>query len=381
VTFLTVLTTLLAVAVVRFTLACIDESRKFYLRTVPDEPLEPFTVIKPIKGLDDGLESNLRTLLDSDTEGRLQVLFALETKDDPAYPAASAVADSYPGRDVEVLLTGPSGQRMGKIHNMIEALPKAKHPYVVFSDADVRVDRAVLVETSRLIRAGADAIYATPYADGPETPEGFLMAAAVNQSLAVWGALSYRIKKFRSFSGAWMGFRRAALAKVGGLEPFADSIVDDFALGEAIRKSGARIELLKRIVIVREKASTPKEAIEHLWKWLTVVRHGAFQLYLGIPLVNQVLLAAVAALLWTLIGWAPLGVLLFLMAASTRAVGAYAQDKGLLEKPFPKWWYAQLPVIDLVQPLFWTAALFSRRVAWRGKNYVLSSGGKIDAVH
>jgi ceramide glucosyltransferase len=380
VTFLTFVATLLAVAMVRFTLACVDESRRFYLRTVPEEPLEPFTVIKPIKGLDDGLESNLRTLLDSDPEGRLQVLFALEAKDDPAFPIADKVAAAYPDRDVEVVLTGPSGGRMGKIHNMIEALPKAKHPFVVFSDADVRVDRAVLLETSRLFRGGADAVYATPYADGPATPGGFLMAAALNQSLAVWGALSYRIKKFRSFSGAWMGFRRVALAKVGGLEPFAHSIVDDFLIGEALRKSGARIELLKRIVIVREKASTPKEAIEHLWKWLTVVRHGAFRLYLGIPLVNQVLLGAVACILWIRLGWAPLGILLFLLAASMRAVSAYAQDKGLLEQPFPKWMYAQLPVIDLAQPFFWAAALFSRRVAWRGKNYVLSSGGKADVL-
>jgi ceramide glucosyltransferase len=380
VTFLTVFVTLLAVAVMRLSLACVEESRRFYRRSAPEAPLDPFTVIKPIKGLDDGLESNLRTLLDSDSEGRLQVIFALETKDDPAYPIVTRAAAAYPGRDVEVVLTGPSGTRMGKIHNMIEALPKAKHPFVIFSDADVRVDRPVLLETSRLFREGADAVYATPYADGPFTPEGFLMAAALNQALAVPGALAYRIKKFRSFSGAWMGFRRSALEKVGGLEPFAYSIVDDFKLGEALRKSGARIELLKRIVIVREKASTPKETFEHLWKWLTVVRHGAFQLYLGMPLVNQVLLSAVAAVLWTLMGWAPLGILLFLAASATRSLGAYAQDKSLLDSAFPKWMYAQLPLIDLVHPLFWTAALFSRRVAWRGKNYLLASGGRIDAV-
>src|SRR5579885_372105 len=74
----------------------------------------PLTMIKPIKGLDDELDANLESIVASDPEGRLQIVIAIESADDPAWPAARAFADRHPGRDIEVLRAGPSGDRMGK---------------------------------------------------------------------------------------------------------------------------------------------------------------------------------------------------------------------------------------------------------------------------
>ncbi|MDE2510347.1 MAG: glycosyltransferase, partial [Elusimicrobia bacterium] len=161
------------------------------------------TLIKPVKGLDDDMEEGFRSIVEADPSKSLQILIALETAEDPAYPFARAFADAHPDRDVEVVLTGPSGPRMGKIHNMIEAFPRARHDRVLFSDADVRITAALLSDTARAFDAGADAVYAMPYHAFVPGPGGWLFLVAFNYSFCVPVALSYRLGKLRSFAGAW----------------------------------------------------------------------------------------------------------------------------------------------------------------------------------
>ena len=108
-------------------LAMVAASRAFYRRDAGAGEISPFAVIKPMKGAEENLEGNLRSLLEADREGRLQIIFAVESADDPAAAAASKVVAGASGADAALVITGPSLDRMGKIHNMIEALPSARH--------------------------------------------------------------------------------------------------------------------------------------------------------------------------------------------------------------------------------------------------------------
>ncbi|MBI4425314.1 MAG: hypothetical protein HY554_16410, partial [Elusimicrobia bacterium] len=88
--------------------AMVGANARFYRRKAAGSGA-PLTVIKPMRGAEEDLERKLRSLLDSDPEGRVQVLFAVESREDPAYPVASRLARERPDRDVAVLVTGPSG--------------------------------------------------------------------------------------------------------------------------------------------------------------------------------------------------------------------------------------------------------------------------------
>lgn len=346
----------------------------------------PMTLIVPVKGLDDDMAENFASIVASDPLKTLQVLMAMESAADPAYPVAVAFARRHPDRDIEVLVTGPAGERMGKAHNMISALTRAKSRFVLFTDADTRLSRELLADAARAFGEGADAVYAMPYhaessdAGGDPRPGGWWFMIAFNHSLCVPMALSYRLGQMRSFCGAFMGYTRATIERVGGLELVAHAIADDFSLGMAARTAGARQELLRVPVWVSETGTAPEEVFAHLAKWASVI----FWTYPGgwllLPLCNVTLLAVSALGLAVARGdsLALPGAALAAALASRVAV-ARLQDRRLAGYRLPLSAYWRLLLADVGVLIVWPLGL-RRTVEWRGRRYRLFLGGRCEVV-
>ncbi|MFI5344930.1 MAG: glycosyltransferase [Elusimicrobiota bacterium] len=359
---------------------CLAVTRRHFRGAPPEACARPMTLIKPIKGRDDAMEDGFRAIVAADPGRTLQVLIALETADDPAYPVARAFADAHPDRDIEVVLTGPSGPRMGKIHNMIEAAPRAKHRVILFSDADVRITPTLLSDTARAFDAGADAVYALPYHAFVSGPGGWLFLVAFNHSFCVPVALTYRLGKLRSFAGAWMGYTKEALAAIGGLERFENAIAEDFSLGLAASRAGLRQVLLREPVLVRETGTSVSEAFTHISKWTSIIFWSWPAPVIAAPFASPCLLGYISIALAVTLG---LPVKLSLFAVSVAALSRIAvgvlQDEFLSGSRAPFWSYALLPIADLGALIFLPLAL-RRTVTWRGKTYRLTLGGHAEVV-
>ena len=350
-------------------------ARRF--RGAPDAPCGlPMTLIKPVKGLDDDMEEGFRSIVAADPRATLQILIALETEADPAYPFARAFADAHRDRDVSVFLTGPSGPRMGKIHNMIGALPRARHPYVLFSDADTRITPALLADTARAFRDGADAVYAMPYHAYAPGWGVWLFVVAFNHSFCVPVALTARAGKLRSFAGAWMGYTKDAIERIGGLPRFENAMAEDLSMGLAAADAGLRQELLRVPVSVSETGTSFGEAFLHVSKWATIIFWSWPAIILAAPLLSPGLAACAALALAAVTGRSMAPALAALAAATVSrvAVGFY-QDRFFGGPRAPWWRYATLAFADLGALAFLPMAL-RRTVTWRGKTYRISLGGR-----
>ncbi|MBX9725432.1 MAG: hypothetical protein K2X81_28805, partial [Candidatus Obscuribacterales bacterium] len=97
-------------------------------RYVSDEMAKPaptykpkLAVILPCKGLDTGFHDNMRKLLEQDysKDGRshFEVVFAVATEGDPAYPALKAVCEEFPHIACRVVLAGINPIRAQKLNN------------------------------------------------------------------------------------------------------------------------------------------------------------------------------------------------------------------------------------------------------------------------
>lgn len=359
--------------------ACLLATRAHF-RGAPAGPNDlPMTLIKPVKGLDDAMEAGFRSIAESDPLRSLQVIVALESADDPAYPVARGFVDAHPGRDYCVVLTGPSGPRMGKIHNMIEALPRAKHRVILFSDADTRVTPSLLADTGRAFREGADAAYAMPYHARAPGLGGWLFMTAFNHSFCLPVALSFRLGKLRSFAGAWMGYTKEALAAIGGLEAYENAIAEDLSMGLAASAAGLRQTLLRETVTVSETGTSAGEAFTHISKWASIIFWSWPAIVLAAPLGSPCLLAF-AALAAAAVSGGPAALAWAAAAAAcaSRAAVGVLQDRFFGVRVSPAR-YASLALADLGALAF--VALAPRRtVVWRGKTYRLSLGGKAEVV-
>lgn len=332
----------------------------------------PMTLIKPVRGLDDAMDASFRSIVAADPGKTLQLIIALESREDPAYAVAAAFAAAHPDRDVTVLLTGPAGARMGKAHNMIEAYKRARHPRVVFSDADTCITPALLAETARAFEEGADAAFCLPYhADAPGLG-GWWFMVAFNHSYCVPVALAYEAGQFRSFAGAWMAYTKDAVARVGGLEKFSHAIADDYALGSAVRASGARLALLREPVLVSESGTAPREVFRHIAKWASIICWSFPLAWFLAPLLNPVLLGLAAFA-------AGAGPLPLAAALATRVLVGLLQDRYVGRIRRPAWTYLALLGADVGAMVFWPLGL-RRVVEWRGRRYRLSWGGACEVL-
>lgn len=360
--------------------ACLAASLRHFRGAATGPACLPMTLIKPVRGLDDAMEASFRSIVAADPLRILQIVVALESAEDPAYPVARAFAAAHPDRDISVLLTGPAGGRMGKAHNMIEAVKAAKHPRVLFSDADTSITPALLADTARAFHEGAGAVFGLPYHVDAPGLGGWCFMVAFNHSYCVPAALAYEAGQFRSFAGAWMGYTREVLERVGGLEPFSHSIADDFALGMAARKAGARLELLREPVFVSESGSAPLEVFRHVAKWASIICWSFPLAWVLAPFFNPVVLGLAAVAAAALTGGAmtwPAGALA--SALVTRALVGLIQDRCVGRIRRPAWTYLALLGADLGAVLFWPLGL-RRVIEWRGRRYRLSLGGGCEVL-
>jgi ceramide glucosyltransferase len=361
--------------------ACLVASVRLFTAPPPSpRPLLPMTLIKPVKGLDDGLDANFESIARSDPEGRLQVIVAVESDADPAFAAATAFSRRHPERDILVLATGPSGARMGKVHNMIEALPRAAHPFVIFSDSDVETTPRLLLETSRAFEDGLEAVFAVPRQRRGEGLPGVLLEIAMNHSFGIGAALGWRLIGFTHCAGAWMGYTREILERSGGLEPIAHAIADDFALSRRVAKAGARGRLLAAPVLLREAGGTVPETARHLLKWAVIIRWSLPLVYLSIPFFNMGLAATALAALALATGRhvAP-ALSLAACAFVTRGLVALLHDVLVGEGALALPWYGVLAFTDLGVLGFWLAG-FRSTIGWRGTTYRLRWGGAAEVI-
>jgi ceramide glucosyltransferase len=355
--------------------ACLAATLRHFRGAAPGPARRPMTLIKPVKGRDDAMEASFRSIVAADPGRVLQVLVAIESAEDPAYPAAKAFAAAHPDRDVAVLLTGPAGPRMGKAHNMIEAYPAAKHPVVIFSDADTCITPALLAETARAFDEGAGAAFGLPYHVDAPGLGGWWLMLAFNHTYCVPAALGHAAGQFRSFAGAWMAYTKDALAKAGGLERVANAIADDYALGAAARACGARLELLREPVFVSESATGAAAVARKLAKWSSIICWTFPAAWLLAPLLDPVLLGLAAALC----ARSPLALGALGAALATRSLVGLLQDRAVGRIRRPAWFYLTLLAADPAAMLFWPLGL-RRVVEWRGRRYRLSLGGACEVL-
>jgi len=295
-----------AVAVASLQLATAWRFRGFYRPIDSDVPSErpPISLIAPLSGDAPGLASRLVGLLGATRPGD-QLLLAVETAGDPAHALAQRLRRDQPERDIEVVLAGEAGRRMGKPHALAAALPRASHELLAFVDDDVELEAAVLDEGARTagptVSGGVGAAFALPYYAGSGPLGGGLVAAYTNYAFVPnMGAVALQGAPRFIVGGFWVT-TRLALAAAGGLEPHTRTVRYDAAIGRALHAAGYRNRPLRRTVRLAHESLGPAAGARHVLQRLTLLRAEGLPLYLFVAASWNPLAWALAA---GLAGWA-----------------------------------------------------------------------------
>ena len=338
-------------------LACLFRGRP----NASSKSMGPVSVLKPVHGVDSGFREAI--LSHTGLQGDYEFLCGVSQPNDPALP----VLREFSRVRVVNSDTRTANAKVGVLMDLAAA---ASNPVLVVNDADIRVDPDYLARVTAPLadpRVGLVTCLYRPVGDSFAARfEGLGVATDFAPS-----ALVARLLGVDEFAmGSTLAFRREDLGRIGGFAAVADYLADDYQVGHRIHALGLKC-VLSDVVVETHLGGGWRQVWQHQVRWARTIRVSRFGGYLGLPITNATLWAAVAMT----IGRWDLGIVLLVI----RLVMALASGWGVLRSRdvLFLWWL--VPVRDLFGFAVWVVALFGDSVVWRGQRLRLDRDGRIHA--
>ncbi|MCK8784847.1 bacteriohopanetetrol glucosamine biosynthesis glycosyltransferase HpnI [Roseomonas sp. NAR14] len=377
-------------------LAALPALRRFRRRgaAMPDAPspgavpAAPVTALKPLHGLEPGLAGHLASLLRQRHAAPLQVVFGVRDPADPAAAVAEAALAEAAGD-----LSGPGGPGLsgtvvrapaqhgpnGKVSNLINMLPAARHALLVIADADMRVPPGYLAAVTAPLADPAVGLVTCLYRGVPLDGglASRLAAAGINWHFLPGAALGETLGLADGCYGATMALRRETLDRLGGFETLAEALADDHALGAAVRAAGLRVAVSPLLVDHMMAEPTLRALWAHELRWARTVRLVNPAGYAGMVLTHPLPLALLGLLLWP--GSLSLAVVAGALAARLALAAGVAHLCGPWDVPGgrPAPGLRLLPLRDLLSFAVFLGGLFGGGVSWKGRRYRVGRDGRM----
>jgi len=332
----------------------------------------PVTVLKPIYGVDKGLEANLRSLCEQDYPD-YQIVMSVQRTDDPALAILHRLATEYPTH-VTLVIEQSEPVVNGKVQNLVNALAAARHGILIISDSDVRLQPDYL---SQIIPPLADpevgyvcTLYRAVAADRWYEKMELL---SINADFVPGVILSYWSGIASFCLGASVAFRRRDLDAVGGMAALGDYLVEDYELGRRLLALGKRMILVPEPVEILVGFPDAHRWWHHqiYWDQNTKAAHpvGFFLTILTRAMPFAVLYAI--ARQFDAVGSVVLAAAAVWRVAAAAVIAAYLGDREGLRTLW------LLPIRDLLAVTSWCIALSKRSFVWRGHRFGLTHAGRI----
>ncbi len=334
-----------------------------YRRQPGGQSSEPVTILKPLRGIDLGLEENLRSFFEQDYP-RFQIVLAVQDESDPAAGLCRRLIAEYPGVDVRLVLTGapPEGWNNAKCWQLYRAWPELAHDLIVMADSDIRVAPGFL----RRLESALD-VATCPYrAIAGDSFWSQTEAAGMNTDFFSGLLVARMLEGVRFAVGPTMFVRRGVVESIGGWPELSNYLAEDFVIGQRAAEKGYRVGLSREIVEHRIGAEPLGKNFAHRLRWHRSTRRSRPAGYTGQLFTLPVPLALILVLIAP--AWWPLAA----AAAALRLAVAVAHLV-VLKAPLA---IHLVLVQDLLAFVFWVAGFFGNTVEWRGRRFLLHRDGR-----
>lgn len=379
---------------------------KYFRRELikPRSDFTPFaTVICPCRGVDEGFEKNVAALFTQDYP-EYEIIFVVDDKQDAATESIERVRTASGSDRVSLVRTGsgsnwvPATSKLiiankaehssQKVENLREAVLHAdsRSEVLIFVDSDARPAKdwlRSLVAPLENKNVGAATGYRWLISKRPTI--GSEMSSAWNASIA--SALGANTRSNFCWGGS-TAIRRDVFERLDIREKWHGTLSDDFTVTHAVKAANLDIVFVPQALTASTNNDNLRETIEFTNRQMKITRVYATPLwalsFFGSTLFNAVMIVALLIVIFSktngLQVWVSIIVLLLVTVFSIgksalrlkAAQLVLTEHEEAMRRQFltqnTLWLFA--PALFLVNCI---AALFSRRITWRGTTYELKS--------
>jgi ceramide glucosyltransferase len=343
---------------------------------VDDFRAYPVSILKPLKGVDSGLEANLQSFFELDYPS-YELIFCVADARDPAFALASDLMIRNPQVRSRIFIGETEAGPNPKVRNMLAGYEAAAHDLVLISDSNVRVRGDYL---KRMVPHAADpkvglvtALVAGVRADGWG---GALEAAFLNAFCARGMALAFSAGK-PIVVGKSMLFSRKTAERFGGLRSLGRFLAEDFMAGEAMTQLGMKVVLMQDPVEQHLGTYSIRDFWSRHVRWGRIRKSQAPLIFPFELMQSSFCMGALGAL--AIPGLIGVTTMSFLVAH----LSLWAICDGWLTVRISRaryslrGFFAWAAREALMVPLFFQVIL-NNKVRWRGQTIYLRAGGIID---
>jgi ceramide glucosyltransferase len=332
---------------------------------------EPVTLLKPLCGDEPGLTARLESFLAQDYAAPVQVVLGVQDRADPAIAAVEALREAHPQANIALEVNGRNHGSNRKVSNLANMAVRIRHGIVVLSDSDIDVGPGYLGGViATLQQPGVGAV--TCLYHGVVGAPGLwprMAALAINTQFLPNAVVAISLGLAKPCFGATIALRAETLKRLGGFPALADTLADDYALGEAVRAGGQEVAVAPGVVGHACFHASARELFLHQVRSARTIRTIDPVGYIG-SIVTNPLPFALAALATGATGGvaalaAAIACRLLLCRGIEHSFGLSRQD------------YWLLPARDLFDFAVYTASFFAGKVSWKGYRYRVNQDGNL----
>ena len=332
--------------------------------------LPPISILKPLAGLDEGLEGHLGTFFEQSYPS-FEILFAVRTAEDPAVAVVERLQARYPAIPSRLLVTGEPPYPNAKVYSLDRMLEAARHDLLVMSDSDVHVTPDMLPAIAAEFGDARLGLATCPYRAVPGRSFWSTLEAVGLNTEFIGGVLVARMLDGMKFAlGPTIAARRETLGRIGGFDAVKDYLAEDFVMGKLAAERGYGV-ILSSYVIEHHIGAQPFTAnLKHRLRWNRSTRRSRPWGYIGQLFTNPLPLALILCAVRP--GWWPV----LAAAALLRVAAGWAAARHVLCDPLTLrlWWL--VPLQDVASFLVWIAGFFGNTILWRGRKYYVLADGR-----
>ncbi len=334
--------------------------------------LPPVSVLKPLYGEEPLLEEALASFCAQDYPA-MQIVCGVQDPADPAAAVVERLQRRFPDRDLTLVVNPARHGSNGKISNLINMLPAARHDILVIADADMHAPADHLRRVVASLRTPGTGLATTLYTARPAHP-GLAAQFGATQITHGFlpGALLARALGRRDCFGATMALRRETLAAVGGLAALADRLADAAVLGPRIAARGLAVALAPSLPATTVPETTLRALLRHELRWARTVRSLAPLGFAASAVQYPLAWVALAVIASAGAAWA---LLLAAAAWAARAAAVRGIDRALGLAPTVSLWL--LAPRDLLSVGLIVASFLGDNVQWRGQLMAVDRPGPL----
>jgi ceramide glucosyltransferase len=343
---------------------------------IPLGSLPAVSILKPIKGIDDQLETNLRSFF-TQKHPQFELLFGISNHKDPAIAVVQNLQKQYPDVACKLIIGDAAIGLNPKVNILYNLFPRVQHNHILISDSNIRVKPNYLQQMMRtLMQPGVGLVTSVFRGAGARSLGAKLENLHLNTFVAGNVIATARLFRRPITIGKSMLFRKEVVNQLSGFSSLANVLAEDHMLGLHIQKLGLSTRVSPGLIDNHNELWRIDRFLNRHIRWAQMRKSLNILHYCLELIINPVFVAFMYALASLSIkGW-----LLFAMTSVIKIlidlIIALAIDSR--QKLYD---YLLIPIKDILLGFLWLIPFINNKINWRGSTFRIAKGTQLLPYH